>query len=176
MKRLSFLVAVSMLAACGQDMANQPKYEPLEAAPDWPDNQSALEPVPGTVARGERLGPVPDTLPFTLNRELLERGKERYEIYCTPCHGITGHANGMVVQRGFPAPPSLHQEHLRQVPLRHFYRVITDGTGVMYSYAARVEPEDRWAVAAYIRALQLSQNARPEDLTAEQRKELEGRP
>ncbi|WP_148863667.1 c-type cytochrome [Marinobacter fonticola] len=164
------------LAGCEQDMANQPRYEAYEAAPGWKNDQSALEPVPGTVSRGADLGPVPETLPMPLTAELLEEGRARYNTYCSPCHGRTGDADGMVVQRGFPAPPSLHNERLRSVALRHFYNVMTDGYGIMYSYAARVAPQDRWAVAAYIRALQLSQHASPEDLNEEQRASLEGSP
>jgi cytochrome c553 len=166
------VVSGLLLAGCEQDMANQPRYEAYEAAPDWPDNQSARHPVAGTVARGESLAPVPETLPMPLTRELLEQGKQQYEIYCTPCHGRVGQGKGMVVQRGFPQPPSFHSERLRQAPLRHFYNVITDGYGVMYSYRARVTPDGRWAIAAYIRALQLSQNGQIDDLTLEQQRKL----
>lgn len=169
-------LAVLILAGCEQDMANQPRYEAYEAAPGWKHDQSALQPVPGTVPRGVSLGPVPEDLPMPLTLNLLKRGRQRFDTYCSPCHGRTGHADGMVVQRGFPAPPTLHSERLRSVALRHFYNVITDGYGVMYSYAARVPPEDRWAVAAYIRALQLSQHATPQDLTDSLRAQLEGTP
>lgn len=166
------------LAACDQEkMANQPKYETLEAAPRWPNDQAAREGVAGAVARGEPIDPkVPETLPMALTQDLLERGQARFDIYCSPCHGRDGAGGGMIVQRGFPAPPSLHIDRLRHAPLRHFYTVISDGYGVMYSYADRVAPSDRWAIAAYIQALQLSQYARVDDLTVEQRTRLEREP
>lgn len=176
MSRLRFWSVVTVLlvlSGCQQEMTNQPRYEAYEKANQWPGNQSARRPVEGTVARGEPLGPVPQTLPFELTPSLLQTGRERFEIYCTPCHGMTGYGNGMVVQRGFPKPPSFHSERLRNLPLRHFYNVISEGFGVMYDYSARVPPEERWAIAAYIRALQLSQHARPEDLTKAQRARLQ---
>jgi mono/diheme cytochrome c family protein len=114
--------------------------------------------------------------PLTLTPELLERGRERYDIYCAVCHGLTGTGNGEVVQRGYPAPPSYHSERLRQAPLGHFYDVITNGYGAMYSYAGRVEPTDRWAIAAYIRALQLSQQAAAADVPIPEQKALEAKP
>lgn len=172
------LMAVSLLLpACRQPpFTNQPKYKTYSAAPGWPNDQSARQPPPGTVARGEPLGPVPDKLPVPLTHSLLEHGREQFDIFCTPCHGLTGYGNGIVVQRGFPSPPSYHSERLRNAPLRHFYDVITNGYGVMYSYATRVAPADRWAIAAYIRALQLSQHAKPADLTPAQRARIEGGP
>lgn len=172
--RLALASLLPGIAACDQPlMEEQPKYEPYEEAPDWPDQQSARKPVPGTVARGQPVEGRPDEMPLELSRDLLERGRERFEIFCTPCHARTGRGGGMIVERGFPDPPSLHSERLRNAPLRHFYDVITDGYGVMYSYADRVRGDDRWAVAAYIRALQLSQRASPDDLTPEQRSRLE---
>lgn len=176
--RCALLLAAGVaVAGCEQPhMADQNRYDPYEEAPEWPDNASARQPVAGTVARGEPLKPRPDELPVELTRALLERGREHYEINCTPCHGDTGAGNGMIVQRGFPEPPTFHSERLREAPLTHFYDVITDGYGVMYSYADRVPPGERWAVSAYIRALQLSQSAAPEDLTEAQRRALEGGP
>ena len=126
--------------------------------------------VPNTVARGHlnadeafytgKIGTnLVETFPFPITRQVLERGRERFDIYCSPCHGRTGEGNGMIVQRGFPAPPSYHIDRLRKAPVGHFFDVITQGYGVMYSYAQRVEPDDRWAIAAYVRALQLSRNA-----------------
>src|SRR5205809_543050 len=106
---------------------------------------------------------------------VLERGRERFDIHCSPCHGRTGEGNGMIVQRGFPPPPSYHIDRLRKAPAGHFFNVITQGYGVMYSYAGQVEPADRWAIAAYIRVLQLSQNTTLTQLTAEERHKLEGR-
>lgn len=163
-----------ILAGCDQpEMRFQPKYTTYEAAPEWPEDQSARQAVPGTVARDERLEPLAETLPMTLDRQLLDRGQKHFEIFCSPCHSRTGYGNGMVVQRGFPAPPSFHSERLRQAPLRHFVNVITDGYGVMYSYSDRVPVEDRWAIAAYIRALQLSQQVSYDGLTTAQKSRLE---
>ena len=113
------------------------------------------------------------TFPVPVTQELLERGRERFEIYCSVCHGRTGEGNGMIVQRGFPVPPSYHIDRLRQAPVGHFFDVMTQGYGIMYSYAERVKPEDRWAIAAYIRALQLSHNVKLADLSAEQKARLE---
>ena len=172
--RLFCLVALLLLAACEQKMANQPRFEAYEAAPGWEDDQSARQPVPGTVAREEDLAALAPSLPMPLTRELLERGRQRFEIYCMPCHGKSGYGDGMVVQRGFPAPPSFHTPRLRQLSLRHYVDVITEGYGVMYPYAARVPRADRWAIAAYIRALQLSQHASSAALTDAERIALDG--
>lgn len=114
-----------------------------------------------------------ETFPFPITREVLERGHERFDIYCSPCHGRTGEGNGMVVQRGFPPPPSYHIDRLRQAPAGHFFDVITQGYGIMYSYAQRVEPADRWAIAAYIRVLQKSHDATLAQVPAQQRAKLE---
>ncbi len=114
------------------------------------------------------------TFPFPITREVLERGRERFDIYCSPCHARTGDGKGMIVQRGFPPPPSYHIDRLRQAPAGHFFDVMTQGYGVMYSYAARVEPADRWAIAAYIRALQRSHDATLANVPPEQRVRLEG--
>lgn len=155
-------------AAC-DDMANQPKRLPFELpfgehAGQWP----ALPPA-GTVARDEQpeLGPPPLTM------ALLQRGEERFEIYCAPCHGATGDGHGRIVQRGFPAPPSYDIARLREAPNQHFYDVMTQGYGVMFPYAQRVAPEDRWAITAYIRALQASDNAQLADVPEEQRRALQ---
>jgi hypothetical protein len=122
---------------------------------------------------GGRATPV-DTFPYPITREILERGQERYNIFCAPCHALTGNGDGMIVARGFSPPPSFHTDRLRDAPVGHFYDVITNGYGRMYSYAARVYPTDRWAIVAYIRALQLSQNATIEDVPPEERQGLEG--
>jgi mono/diheme cytochrome c family protein len=108
-----------------------------------------------------------------VTRELLQRGRERFEIYCSVCHGRTGEGNGMIVQRGFPVPPSYHIDRLRQAPVGHLFDVMTQGYGIMYSYAERVKPEDRWAIAGYIRALQLSHNVKLAELPAAERAKLE---
>jgi mono/diheme cytochrome c family protein len=115
------------------------------------------------------------TFPMPVTMDLLARGRERFDINCSPCHGRTGEGNGMVARRGFPAPPTFHQDRLRTAPVGHFFEVMTHGYGVMYSYAEHVDPADRWAIAAYIRALQLSHNARPEDAPPAQRANLASR-
>jgi mono/diheme cytochrome c family protein len=156
------------LAAC-DNMANQPKLKPYElpygSQVRWP-----VEPPPHTVARDQPLEP-PSAPPITM--ALLERGRQRFDINCAPCHGRTGDGNGMIVQRGFPHPPSYFIDRLRNVPAQHFYDVITRGYGIMYSYADRVEPADRWAIAAYIRALQASASASVSDVPADKRGELQ---
>ena len=168
------LLAAAMLAACSQpEMENQPKYETYEAAPGWANNQSARTPPAGTVARDDDLQPRPDAMPVPVDRALLERGRDRYNTFCLPCHGATGNADGMVVQRGFPEPPTFHSQRLRDAPPSHFYDVITDGYGVMYSYRDRVPAADRWAIAAYIRALQQARHTSVATLSAEQRRKLD---
>jgi mono/diheme cytochrome c family protein len=113
------------------------------------------------------------TNPLPLTLTTLARGRDRFDVYCAPCHSIVGDGDGMVVRRGFPRPPSYHTDRLRKAPDAHFYSVITNGYGVMYAYADRVSPADRWAIVAYIRALQLSQNARIGDVPADRRADLE---
>lgn len=170
---MAVMLASYVLVGCDQPaMERQPKYETFEAAPDWPQNRSARQPVPGTVARDTPLEPLAENLPMPLDAALLERGQQRYDIFCSPCHDRTGHGNGMVVQRGFPAPPTLHSERLRNAPLRHYVDVISDGYGVMYAYRDRISRDDRWAIAAYIKSLQLSQHASIDNLTSAQRREL----
>ncbi|MGH6943582.1 MAG: c-type cytochrome [Geminicoccaceae bacterium] len=163
-----------LLAACGgRDMKDQPKYEPYEAAELFPDGSAMQHPVPGTVARGDLEAEAVLANRPPISMALLARGRERYDIFCSPCHGRAGDGEGVVVQRGFPHPPSYHIERLRDAPAEHFVEVITDGWGVMYSYAARVPPADRWAIAAYIRALQLSQGAKVAELPETDRNKLE---
>jgi len=184
----SMVIAVGFAAAgCRRDMFTQPSEKPLEKSDFFRDNHMASRPpVPHTVARGQldedeafytgEVGTnLVTTFPFPITREVLLRGQERFDIYCAPCHGRTGEGNGMVPQRGFPAPPSYHIDRLRAAPAGHFFDVITHGYGIMYSYAARVEPADRWAIAAYIRVLQLSQNGRLADVPAAERAPLEGK-
>lgn len=163
-KWIAMVIAMLILAGCEQDMYDQSKYEPYEASSIFPHRQSALEPVAGTVARGSSLAPGAESLPLPVTQTLLARGQERFDIYCSPCHGRLGDGSGMIVQRGFPQPPSYHTERLRNAPDSHFFDVISNGFGVMYSYAARVPEQDRWAIVAYIRALQLSQHATARDL------------
>jgi mono/diheme cytochrome c family protein len=161
------LAAALALGGCDK-MANQPKRLPYEAyRGETPAIADALPPA-HIVARDYR--PPPKPPPVTA--ALLARGQQRFDIYCAPCHGRVGDGNGVVVQRGFPHPPSYHTDRLRQAPNQHFYEVITDGYGAMYSYADRVAPEDRWAIVAYIRALQASQNATVAEVPPDQRSAL----
>lgn len=188
--RLLKLAAALMIAAaavgCRRDMFQQPYSKPLEPSDFFRDNAMSSRPlVAHTVARGHldadqafytgKIGTnLVEALPIPINHETLVRGRERFEIYCAPCHGRTGEGNGMIVQRGYPAPPSYHIDRLRQAPVGHFFDVITQGYGVMYSYAQRVGPSDRWAIAAYIRVLQQSQHATLEDVPSNVRAQLEG--
>ena len=169
-----------------QRMYDQEKYEPHEATTFFKDGLTSRAPIEGTVARGGlRLdthlyegkvnGELATTLPPSIefNRALLERGQERFNIYCTPCHDRTGSGNGVVVQRGLKQPPSLHQDRLRNAAIGYYYDVITNGFGSMFSYASRIPVNDRWAVAAYIRALQFSQEAAYDELPAEDQRQLQ---
>ncbi|MGA7626543.1 MAG: cytochrome c [Candidatus Acidiferrales bacterium] len=180
---IACLAVGTLISGCRLDMHIQPKYLPYEPTAFFNDGRSERQPVPGTVARGQlRLdellytgkenGAISNRFPFPMTREDLERGQQRYNIYCTPCHDYTGGGDGIVVQRGFSPPPSFHSDRLRDAPAGHFFDVITNGYGSMYSYASRVEPEDRWRIAAYIRALQLSRHASVEDVPAEERDKL----
>lgn len=166
-------LALLLLAACRQEMDDMPRREPLEASRTFADGMSARRPVPGTVAREDDLAPVPEAIPGPVNLAMLQRGQAQFGVYCTPCHGLDGAGDGMIVQRGFPAPPSYFEPALMRAPDRHFYDVITDGYGAMYSYAARVEPGDRWAIVAYIRALQYARAVAVADLPEALRAELE---
>lgn len=181
---VAIVFALLGLSGCRRGMYNQPKQKPLSQADFFQNGAAARELVPGTVAREEREatplttgldtdGQLATALPMPLTRELLERGHERYDIFCAVCHDYTGGGQGMIVQRGFPPPPTFHQERLRNAPLGHIFDVITHGYGAMYSYAARVPTaEDRWAIAAYIRALQLARNGSEQDVPAEDKAEL----
>jgi mono/diheme cytochrome c family protein len=174
------LIAVS----CRQDMHDQPRYEALERSTFFGDERSARPLVEGTVARGHLrnnpeyfTGKTGDafvtTFPLEVTEGLVQRGRERYQIFCTPCHGALGDGLGMVVRRGFKRPPSFHIDRLRQSPPGYFYDVMTNGFGVMSSYAEQVPVNDRWAIAAYVRALQLSQHATIDDVPADKRQQLE---
>jgi mono/diheme cytochrome c family protein len=177
----------SLASGCRQDMQVQPRYNPYDAAAFFDNGRSARLPVPGTIARGQLHldellytgkvdGKDAEVFPFPITRADLERGRERYNIYCSPCHDVTGSGNGMIVLRGFPQPPSFHIERLRQAAPGHFFDVMTNGLGVMYSYSTRVSPEDRWRIAAYIRALQLSRQASVADVPAAEQKKLQMEP
>lgn len=150
---LAILTALGTLAGCDK-MANQPKQLPYEVSPDQSSNPD-FEPPSGIIAREDQPPPSPPAVTLAL----LKRGQERFNIYCAPCHSRVGDGRGMIVERGFPAPPSYFIDSLIAAPSQHFYDVITNGYGVMYSYADRVSPADRWAIVAYIRALQASQHA-----------------
>jgi hypothetical protein len=182
--RLLVAAAAVVLPGCRQDMHDQPRYEPFEANSFFADQRSERPQVAGTVARGqlredEHLytgminGEPVETFPFPVTREVILRGRQRFEIFCTPCHGRLGNGEGMVAQRGFRHPPTYHSEQLRQAPLGHFFDVITNGFGAMYSFNDRIPPEDRWAIVAYIRTLQLSQAARLDELPPAVRQEFE---
>jgi mono/diheme cytochrome c family protein len=147
--------------ACRQDMYDQKKYKPLAPSALFDDDGSARPLIQGTVPRNSEMITPTQTQTFSepVTIAVLQRGKERYQIYCTPCHDYVGTGTGMIVQRGFRTPPSFHTARLREAPVSHFYDVITNGFGAMPSYADKVSPSDRWAIIAYIRALQLSQNA-----------------
>ncbi len=162
-------------AACRQDMHDAPRVEAYEATDAFEDGRGGRPLVEGTVARGwlnddEQLttgkvnGQLVDEFPFPVTREVLDRGRQRYNAYCTPCHGPTGLGNGMIVQRGLKAPPSFHDDRLRGSPAGYYFDVMTNGFGVMQDYRAQVEVKDRWAITAYIRALQLSQRATVADV------------
>lgn len=161
---LAALPALCLTACDDQSMRVQNRYEVYGKAPLFPGGAETQTPPAGTVAQGDAAYEAGLDTPPHLDAALLARGKARYEAICTPCHGYTGHGDGMIVQRGFPPPPSYHEDRLRAAPARYFVDVITKGYGVMYPYAARVVPRDRWAIAAYIRALQLSQGARVADV------------
>ena len=161
-----------------QDMAHQPKARPLSPSEFFADGRSERPLLENTVARGALTD---DTLfvpkdsnnfPLPVNQELLERGEERYQIFCTPCHGLQGDGNGLITVRGMKHPPSYHQDRLRQVPNGYLYDVVTNGFGAMLGYSAQIPPRDRWAIIAYVRALQLSRNAHVTDLPGDVREKL----
>lgn len=184
------LLALGSVGAmgCRQDMHDQPKLKPYRSSDFFADG-SGMRALPAhTVARGSlredthfftgRMadGSMATELPMPMTKALLKRGQDRFKIYCTPCHGQLGDGRGMVVRRGYKQPTSYHDERLRQVPIGYFFDVMTNGFAVMPSYAAQVAPADRWAIAAYIRALQLSQRVDAASLTAEQRAALDAPP
>jgi hypothetical protein len=174
------LGATALLVACRQDMHDQPRFKPLAKSDFYGDTRSARAPVDGTVARGQlhedtyfytgKIADNPgDYMPFAVTPEILARGRERFNIYCAPCHSRLGDGNGMIPSRGFPRkPPSFHIERLEKSPLGYFFDVMTNGFGIMPDYASQIPPRDRWCIVAYIRALQLSQNATSADVPAGQ--------
>jgi len=179
------LVALPLaLAACRQDMHDAPSYDPLQEAPFFANGAASRTLVANTVARGQLRedehfytgkvnGEVATEFPMPITPEIMARGQERFNVFCSPCHGRTGMGNGMIVQRGFRQPPSYHEERLRNAPVGYFFDVMTNGFGAMQDYAAQVPPSDRWAIAAYIRALQLSQHATVAEVPADRRGDLD---
>ncbi len=184
-------IAFLTLAGCRQDMHDQPRYKPLAESNFFSDHRSARPMVEGTVARlpqggtndpylridearyqGTLDGNYVDQFPIPIAKADIERGQTRFNIYCTPCHGRLGDGNGMIVMRGFRQPPSYHSDRLVNAPIGHYFDVITNGFGAMPSYASRVQPDDRWRIIAYIRALQLSESASLNDVPADQRQNL----
>ncbi len=172
------LAAMALLCACRLDMHVQPRLNPLARSDFFPDQRGARPLVEGTVARGQlhadtyfytgRVEGSPgNSMPFPVTKKVLERGRERYNIYCSPCHSLLGDGNGFIPSRGFSKrPPSYHIERLQKAPLGYFYDVISNGYGIMGDYSAQIPPPDRWSIVAYIRALQLSQNATKADVPA----------
>jgi mono/diheme cytochrome c family protein len=177
------LFAAVALVGCRQDMHDTPRAKPLRQSVFFKNMSSARTMVEGTVARGTlqddaefftgKNGALPaDALPFELTAQVLDRGEQRFNIFCAPCHDTSGNGRGMIVRRGYRQPPSFHIDRLQQAPLGHFFDVMTNGFGAMPDYRAQVAPRDRWAIAAYVRALQLSQYYAAAELTAEERQKL----
>src|SRR3954470_19802489 len=175
------------LSGCRQKMSNQPRYDPLEPSDFFADGMSARPRIPGTVARGElAMDPIVatgkangqdvDGFPMAVTADVLNRGQERFTIYCTECHGRLGDGNGMIPSRGYRHPPSFHTEALRTAKTGHFFDVMTNGFGAMPTYAPQIPVADRWAIVAYIRALQISQNATVAQVPADQQRQLGGTP
>ena len=177
---MAVLAGVSLLSACRLDMQVMPKQNPLSRSDFFPDQRSERPPVEGTVARGQlhadtyfytgKIGSSPgDYMPFPVTKDVLERGRERFNIYCSPCHSLVGDGNGFIPSRGFSQkPPSYHIPRLEKAPLGYFFDVISNGFGIMPDYRSQIPPEDRWKIVAYIKALQLSQNATRADVPAGQ--------
>jgi mono/diheme cytochrome c family protein len=179
------LAAAALLTGCSRlDMQDQPKYKPQRPSDFFADGRSGRPELDGVVARGElhedmayyegkdAAGKDIDAFPVAVDKAFLERGQNRYDIYCSPCHGRLGNGLGMVVRRGFKQPPSYHIERLRNAPVGHLFDVITNGYGAMLNYSQQIQVRDRWAIVAYIRALQYSQNANVNELPAEARNRL----
>jgi len=170
------LALIALTSACRIDMHVQPRENPLSRSEFYPDHRSERPPVEGTVARGDlradtyfytgKIGNNPgDVMPFPITKEVLERGRERFNIFCAPCHSRVGDGNGFIPSRGFARkPPSFHDVRLQKAPVGYFYDVITEGFGIMPDYASQIPPQDRWNIVAYVRALQLSQNATMADV------------
>jgi mono/diheme cytochrome c family protein len=180
----ALVLATVALAGCRQDMHDTPRYEVYEANPSFADGRASRNLPVGTVARGQlrdddhlytgKIDGFPaQTYPFAIGAAEMQRGRERFNIYCTPCHGLLGDGQGMVVERGLRQAASYHQERLQRAQPGYFFDVITNGFGAMQGYAEQIPPRDRWMIAAYIRALQLSQNASVDDVAAADRARLD---
>jgi mono/diheme cytochrome c family protein len=180
----SCLIAGLTGSACRQDMHDQPKYVPLRQSAFFNDQRSARPVVEGTVARGQLhddelmytgkvKGEDATLFPMAVDATVMARGQQRFNIYCSPCHGRTGQGDGMIVRRGYRHPPSLHQDRLRSAPVGHFFDVMTNGFGAMPDYASQIRAEDRWAIIAYIRALQLSEHATLDDVAPADRSRIQ---
>jgi hypothetical protein len=183
----AILVLALSLTACRQDMHDQPRYKPLAGTGFFGDGRSARPEIAGTVARGhlridsarftgKENGQDVEEFPFPITRQDLERGRQRFDIYCSPCHSRIGDGNGIVVRRGFEQAASYHTEKLIEAPVGHFFDVMTNGFGAMPSYASQVQPDDRWRIAAWIRVLQLSENAAIDNVPSDKRAALEAAP
>ena len=187
MKPLCFLCGVFLLIGCRRDMQDQPKYRPFRKSTFFGDERSARPQVAGTVGRGQlhedslmfsgKSGAAfADTFPAPVDEALLRRGQERYRIYCSPCHGLLGRGDGMVVRRGYRPPSSFHVERLRAQPVGYFFDAISHGFGAMPDYAAQILARDRWAIVAYVRTLQKSQNVKLAELPEAKQKEIQSKP
>jgi mono/diheme cytochrome c family protein len=181
---VTILVFSVIVSSCRKGMVNQQHLKPLAEETFFRDGSGARPIPPHTIARGhlnedqqffegKSGGQLATTFPASVTRQMIEHGRESFDVYCAVCHGKTGEGDGMIVQRGFPVPPSLHEERLRKAPVGHFFDVITNGYGIMYPYASRVRAEERWAIIAYIRALQLSQHATLDDADSLHREQLQ---
>jgi len=195
MSRRKYLPVIGLaaftLVGCRQDMHDQPKYKPLGETPFFADNRQSRPNVANTIARGDlRDGDLEfytgksekdskadvEIFPIPVTKSLIERGHERFDVFCSPCHGILGNGLGMIVRRGFKQPPSYHTERLRKAPVGHYFDVVTNGYGAMYSYSAQITPRDRWAIISYIRTLQYSQNQKVDQLATEAKAKLPAKP
>lgn len=174
--------------SCRQDMHDQPRYKPLQHSSFFADGRSARPLPANTVARGhlndtqpqytgvDSSGRFLDTLPVAINRQMIDRGRERYGIYCSPCHGLTGDAQGMVALRGFRAPPSFHTDRARRLPAGYLFAVISNGFGGMPDYSDQIAADDRWAIVTYVRALQISREGTLADVPPDKMQDLERTP
>ncbi len=185
MKTLQVLAAAALMCACRRDMQDQPRFRPFRPTTFFADGRSARPQVEGTVARGHLEeddllnrgivdGKLAEEFPFPITAEILARGRDRFDIFCSPCHGRVGDGDGAVVERGMRRPTSFHAERLRAAPPGYVFDVITRGFGAMFDMSDRIPAEDRWAIVAYVRALQRSQTAKLADAPAEERRKLEG--